>query len=372
MIDYGYCGPECPNSPVASQCIAAKGYGGQGKRCVFPAYYAKKYYLGCVNNYCPTTVVKYGKGTETEWGTCGKKDSCDKDECITVGGARSGQTCKFPFRNPWTNEMHHACTTARLEEEEGSKNQFPSAPWCAVDTNAEDMMVSKNWGFCSKKCPVEKGNNCYVVGTGYSMVDMDRCIFPFVYNGLTYNQCTYIKGYLKCPVTVNMDGVAEEKDMRRCGPSPSCFNATSVMGNPVTFGFIDVDSYSNEGSNDLEIEFEFETGVEDSTQSNWNVDSNVITGFEAFGTSFDASGAGGGKRSASTSSSHHSHTFKYKCPAHTKVVLSQLVFTSGAFKSRTFRLKLSQTKLSPSRVEDPVERFLTNDEIFGHIQSRKM
>ena len=91
LVDYGICGPECPNSPLASRCIEAYGYGGKGSRCVFPAIDKGKYYDRCIKNFCPTSVGKDAKVIGSQWGYCGKPGSCDKDECITVGGARSGQ-----------------------------------------------------------------------------------------------------------------------------------------------------------------------------------------------------------------------------------------------------------------------------------------
>ena len=146
-----------------------------------------------------------------------------------------------------------------------------------------------------------------------------------------------------------------------------------MWGCPITIGFVDVGSYTNSGSKELEIAFSFETGVEDSTESNWNVEASVTAGFSAFGASLEASvTAGGGGGSDSASSSHQSHSLTYKCPPNTKVVLSQQVMKSGRFESRTFRLILSELKLPASRNDEPTERFLTPDEIFGNIQTRNL
>merc|ERR1711892_978192 len=299
MIDFGNCGPECPNSPIASQCIAASGFSGKGSRCVFPSYDSnkQKMILECTaEGKCPTAVKKELKHIDNEWGYCHEKDSCDKNECITVGGARTGEACRFPFRNPWTKEMHYNCTTARLEEEEGDGDKYPSAPWCAVDTKENDLMVDKSWGFCSKKCPSE--------------VD-------------------------------EKTGIAEEKHMEPCGASLSCYDSITIGGNPIREGAIAVGSYANKGSKDLEVVFTFETGIEDSSESNWEVEASVTAGFEAYGVSVEASiTAGGGGGSASSSSSHQSHSLTYKIPPKTKVVLYQQVFSSGNFESRTFKLTL--------------------------------
>ena len=370
MIDKGFCGPECPNSQVASQCIAASGSTGMGTRCVFPSEWEGKTILECTGSgWCPTAVKINGDKIDNEWGICHGKDSCDKNECITVGGARTGEACRFPFRNPWTNEMHHACTTARLDEEVGSSKQYASAPWCAVDTDVQDNMIEHAWGFCSKKCPVEKENNCYAeVTTGFDLKDMNRCIFPFKFKNMTYRQCAFLDGILKCPIEVAKDGVADVKHMRPCGPSPSCYNASTIAGNAITEGTIPVGSYTNNGTKDLEVVFSFETGIEDSTEKNWAVEASVTAGFTAYGVSVEASvTAGGGGGSSSSSSSQQSHSLTYKVPPQTKVVLNQQVLTSGIFEARTFRLILVQTNLTAPREEATTRTLLTD---LDNLQSR--
>merc|ERR1711970_558285 len=201
------------------------------------------------------------------------------------------------------------------------------------------------------------------MGDGTLMRNNKKCIFPFVFKGLVNKQCTYLKGYLSCPIKVNSDGHAKESDMRRCGPSMQCFNATTINGNPITIGYKDVGSYTNSGSKELEISFSFETGVEDSSESNWNVEASVTAGFDAFGVSLEASvTAGGGGGASSSSSNHQSHSLTYKCPPGTRVVLSQQVFLSGNFESRTFKLILTETKLTASRMEEEAMRELVSEE----------
>jgi len=381
LIDKGVCGPECPGATAAAQCVSAVGWdGSHSNRCVFPYRFKGNFYTSCEDGDWPeyngplcATAIRYDnlEPVNDQWGYCGT-ESCDDKACITVGGAHVGQTCKFPFRNKWTKELHYGCTTASLEQEVGTKTDFAyaSAPWCATETGAGDEMVKKKWGFCSKKCAVEDGNNCYV-DDGTLMRNNKKCIFPFVFNGLVYKQCTYVEGYLKCPIKVDSDGLAKESDMRRCGLSKQCFNATTINGNPITIGYKDVGSYTNSGSKDMEISFSFETGVEDGSESNWNVEASVSVGFEAFEVAVEASvTAGGGGGSTRTSSNHMSHSLNYNCPPHTRVVLSQKVLSSGVFESRTFQLILSEMKITGNR--EAKTRELKWEEIAPQVVSRKL
>ena len=74
-------------------------------------------------------------------------------------------------------------------------------------------------------------------------------------------------------------------------------------------------SYLNKGTKDLNIDFQFETGTEDTKSNNWNVEASVSAGFSAFGAEFEASvSAGGGGETASSSSAHQTHTLPYKAP----------------------------------------------------------
>jgi len=382
MIDLGYCGPECPGSKTASQCVTAGGYRkGKGRRCVFPYYHKKKYYSTCAQgifdkNTKPmcATAINYNtfEPLSDQWGYCSEEEKCNKDECITVGGAHVGQTCKFPFRNKWSKEIHWGCTTASLEQDVGNNMAYASAPWCATETAVDDEMVDGKWGFCSSKCSLEKGTNCYV-DDGTEIKDTKKCIFPFIYNGLVNKQCTYVQGYLKCPIAVDKNGFAEEKDMRRCGPSETCFNRTTINGNAITIGWQDVGSYANDGSKALQVSFSFETGVEDTSESNWNVEASVTAGFEAYKVSWEASvTAGGGGGSSYSSSNHQSHSLTYKVPPHTRVVLSQQILSSGVFKSRSFKLILTEYKLGSERKAEPVVRELDWKKISPQVTSRNL
>ena len=173
-----------------------------------------------------------------------------------------------------------------------------------------------------------------------------------------------------CPIEVAKDGVADVKHMRPCGPSPSCYNASTIAGNAITEGTIPVGSYTNNGTKDLEVVFSFETGIEDSTEKNWAAEASVTAGFTAYGVSVEASVTAGGRGgSSSSSSSQQSHSLTYKVPPQTKVVLNQQVLTSGIFEARTFRLILVQNNLTAPKEEATTRTLLTDLE---NLQSKKL
>ena len=146
-----------------------------------------------------------------QWAYC---DGEDSSKCITVGGAKWGVACRFPFRTPWSNQLHWQCTTDSLPQSRGNPDKFPNAPWCATNTNAADMMGKHDWGYCSKDCPKAKDNFCYA-DTGKSLAELKKCIFPFVYNGQTYHRCIEHDGKFKCATKVNKDGIASSNDLEK-------------------------------------------------------------------------------------------------------------------------------------------------------------
>merc|ERR1719318_753339 len=349
--DMAYCGPECPGSDVADQCVAARDGTGNGKRCVFPFKSGNTIYKECKgDNTCATAIDQSNSMAQLQGqgGVCGVPGSCNKEECITVGGSSVGEACRFPFRNPKTKELHWNCTTAALQQEvTGSRAdiQFASAPWCATETGAADEIVAGKWGFCSKKCTQEKQNNCFV-DVGTKMQEMQRCIFPFIYNGIRYTQCTMVDGIPKCPIKIDKDGKAIGTDMKPCGPSEACKDNTRVNDKVITIGYDTVGSYTNAGSEDMAIDFTFETGVEDTSESNWNVEASVSAGFSAFGAEISASiTAGGGGASSATDTSHQAHNLQYNCPPKAKVQLKQKILIAGQFVARTFEIILVESHL---------------------------
>jgi hypothetical protein len=339
-LNMAYCGPECPGSYVAEQCIEAKDGEGRGKRCVFPFNWDGIHTECRADNKCATSIDQSNsvKVESKQWGYCGVAGSCNKDECITVGGASVGETCKFPFRNPRTRELHWNCTTAPGAM---SATAYSSAPWCATQTRNDDSMVSGYWGFCSKKCSQEVQNNCYV-DNGKTLAESKRCIFPFIWEGIKYTQCVMIDQVPMCATYINSQGVVTSKSyLKPCGPSDSCNDYNEINGKVITVDYRNVGTYINNGTQNLNITFRFETGVEDTSTSSWNVQGSITAGFAAYGAKAEISvsaGIGGG--SSSSSSSHAAHTLRYNCPPRHKIVLKQKVLVSGAFQYRSFDLVL--------------------------------
>jgi len=367
--DMAFCGSECPGSHVASQCVEAKDGTGKGHRCVFPFKMGKKTYTTCTEeNKCATSVksnyYKMDQLNNKEFGYCGAAGSCNEDECITVGGPSVGEVCRFPFKNPKTNELHWNCTTAMIYST-ATSGSMVSAPWCATETTEDDKMVSGKWGFCSKKCSQEVQNNCYV-DDGKTMASMKRCIFPFVWKNVQYNKCVPIDGVPSCPTYTNTAGVVTSKSyMKPCGPSEACSDYNIINGKVITAGWRSVGSYLNNGTEILYIDFNFETGVQDSQSFSWSVSAEVSAGFAAYGAQVGMSisaGIGGG--SEKTTSNAMSHTLRYDCPPRTKIELMQKILTSGPFEYRTFDLilthldldKLAKTReLTTKDLEDRIE-----------------
>ena len=222
---------------------------------------------------------------------------------------------------------------------------FPNAPWCATNTDAADVMGKNDWGYCSKDCPQENDNFCYA-DTGKQLMQVKKCIFPFILGGKKFYRCTNYNGKLQCATKVNADGVATPQDMHKCTNTNECGVKNTVNGKPMTIGYVDVASYTNDGSGCMKIEFQYSTGFEDTTNSNWNVEASVSGGFSFFGAEFGASlTAGGGGGSSSSSSSEVSHTLSYVVRPFTRVTLKQLVAKAGNIQAHSFKIQLDEVSL---------------------------
>jgi len=82
--------------------------------------------------------------------------------------------CVFPFKDGGIT--YDSCTATDLSKEE----QDQGVTWCSKEVNSEGEHKWGRWGKCSKECQ-EKANGC---------LTEDPCVFPFEYNGKTYDKCT--------------------------------------------------------------------------------------------------------------------------------------------------------------------------------------
>merc|ERR1712008_351198 len=93
---------------------------------------------------------------------------------------RTGDTCVFPFT--YQGVEHYHCTYA----------QSPTA-WCATQVDSQGVVVTNRWGDCEtsslSSCQEETISvpTCTTESGPYSA---QACVFPFRYNGVTYDSCT--------------------------------------------------------------------------------------------------------------------------------------------------------------------------------------
>uniref|UniRef100_A0A3B3WD77 Matrix metalloproteinase-9 n=1 Tax=Poecilia mexicana TaxID=48701 RepID=A0A3B3WD77_9TELE len=129
-----------------------------GAICHFPFTFGAKSYTTCitegVNNSIPwcATTADYDK--DKKYGACPTERTSD------------GDACHFPF--VFQGREYHSCT---------SEGRTDGKLWCAT-TDSYDR--DQRWGFCQNR-------DTTVIVTSS---DGDPCHFPFVFQGLAYNQCT--------------------------------------------------------------------------------------------------------------------------------------------------------------------------------------
>jgi len=112
-----------------------------------------------------------------------------------------------------------------------------------------------------------------------------------------------------------------------------------LHGKLITVEYRNVQTYINNGTQLLDITFNFDTGVQDTSTNSWNVQGTITARFSKYAAKAKISvsaGVGGG--SSSTTSNHSAHILKYKCPPRHKIVLKQKVLISGEFQYRSFDL----------------------------------
>ncbi|XP_054835404.1 matrix metalloproteinase-9 [Eublepharis macularius] len=117
----------------------------------------------------------------------------DDDEFWTLGtgivvktsyGNADGALCRFPF--VFEGKSYSTCTT---------EGRSDGRPWCATTANFDQ---DKLYGFCPSELLYTYGGNS----------GGDKCVFPFVFDGDSYDGCTTegrSDGYRWCATTDNFD-----------------------------------------------------------------------------------------------------------------------------------------------------------------------
>ncbi|XP_025032581.1 uncharacterized protein LOC103062755, partial [Python bivittatus] len=141
--------------------------------CTFPFIYNKKSYSACTSDgttdsllWCATT-TNYDR--DSKWKVCAHEE---------YEGNFNGKACVFPFT--YNNRIFFTCTT------EGTTDwNF----WCAT-TGSYD--ADKKWSYCAD--------------TRLNAKPKGPCVFPFLYNGVSYSSCTTAgdsNGKLWCSLSGN-------------------------------------------------------------------------------------------------------------------------------------------------------------------------
>nr|BAG16271.1 matrix metalloproteinase 9 [Rhabdophis tigrinus tigrinus] len=146
----------------------------------------------------------------------------DDDEFWTLGrgivvkthfGNSDGSSCHFPFT--FEGKSYSTCTT------EGRQDGLP---WCATTPNFDQ---DKKYGFCPSELLFTYGGNS----------DGRRCVFPFVYEGKSYQGCTTdgrTDGYRWCATTANYD---QDKKYGLCPNRDTAVIGGNSQGEPCSFPF---------------------------------------------------------------------------------------------------------------------------------------
>uniref|UniRef100_F7AU99 Fibronectin type-II domain-containing protein n=2 Tax=Ciona intestinalis TaxID=7719 RepID=F7AU99_CIOIN len=154
-----------------------------GAPCHFPFMFQNVEY---------TTCTTAGRSDGMEW--CATTRNFDEDQqfgfcpheaLFTYGGNADGDPCTFPFN--FLGETYNTCTY------DGRSDGYR---WCATTSSFD---TDKKWGFCPDRA---------ARGTEGGNANGASCVFPFIFNGNSYSDCTTIgrSDYKKwCSTTDNYD-----------------------------------------------------------------------------------------------------------------------------------------------------------------------
>merc|ERR1711892_1110326 len=107
--------------------------------------------------------------------------------CQTIGGAKIGLPCIFPFTNKGVT--YTACTTS------GGFDK----PWCSTSTDILGNHKLGNWGDCNEACGTEEATtgSPSTCNTTSGSDSGQACVFPFTHKGVVHKACTYAGGFSK-------------------------------------------------------------------------------------------------------------------------------------------------------------------------------
>ncbi|XP_062854809.1 zinc finger protein 335-like [Trichomycterus rosablanca] len=146
----------------------------------------------------------------------------DDDEHWTLGagpvvktryGNADGAMCQFPFR--FEGKSYSTCTT---------EGRSDGLPWCSTTANFDK---DKKYGFCPSELLYTYGGNG----------DDAECVFPFKFQGETYNSCTTEgrdDGYRWCATTSDFD---KDKKFGFCPNRDTAVIGGNAEGEPCQFPF---------------------------------------------------------------------------------------------------------------------------------------
>ncbi|KAJ7313794.1 hypothetical protein JRQ81_005496 [Phrynocephalus forsythii] len=145
--------------------------------CSFPFIYNNKSYFSCIREgisktqfWCATT-PNFDK--DSQWKPCSLQE---------YGGNSNGQPCVFPFT--YKNQTFETCTN-----EDEATGRF----WCATTENYD---VDPKWSLCP---------DTYLAS---AQPPSAECVFPFIYHGKSYSDCTEVDSLPWkpwCSLTSNYD-----------------------------------------------------------------------------------------------------------------------------------------------------------------------
>lgn len=147
----------------------------------------------------------------------------DDDEFWTLGtgvvvktrfGNANGAVCKFPFK--FNGTSYSSCT---------SEGRSDGLLWCSTTS---DYDKDKKYGFCPSELLYTYGGNS----------DGDKCVFPFIFDGDSYDACTKegrSDGYRWCATTDNFD---KDKKYGFCPNRDTAVIGGNSQGDPCVFPFV--------------------------------------------------------------------------------------------------------------------------------------